>query len=133
MYVCMSWPCILVSLSQGILNTEPSAAPTALVVVNVTSTSFALAWSDPPIDAHNGVIRHFDVILTDERTNLTSRTTVQGREILFQNLLPFTNYTYQISAFTVGNGPLSTAETIESLEDGQLNIYIIIIGINTDS
>ena len=76
-------------------------------------------WSEPPPDAHNGVIRNYEVVLTDQNTGIMSQITTQRTDVQFENLNPFTSYSYQLRAVTISPGPLSNAQLVRTLEDGE--------------
>ena len=102
--------------------TAPSSPPINLNVRQVTSISFILSWSAPPLREQNGLIRHYNVrcihqegdfeILTD---SLTAR--------LITNLRPFYNYTCSVAAVTIAPGPYSSTVLVTTLEDGKILFF----------
>ena len=85
----------------------------------VSSSGFLLLWSVPSMADHNGIIRNYTIIVTEENTGrelvLTSSSTSQRIE----SLHPFYNYTCRVAAVTVGVGPFSLPVTITTAEDGK--------------
>ena len=87
----------------------------------MTSTSFVISWSAPPLQEQNGLIRQYRVrcirleededfeILTDSLT-----------ERFITNLHPFYNYTCSVAAVTIAQGPYSSTTLVTTLEDGEL-------------
>ncbi len=102
------------------IRVAPSQSPTGVFVFNVTATAFQVSWSDPPPDTHNGVIRNYELVLTNQNTGAVSQTSTQRANQLFDNLRPATVYSYQLRAVTVSPGPFSTNAAITTLEDGVL-------------
>jgi receptor-type tyrosine-protein phosphatase Q len=100
------------------LTTAPSSPPINVNIRQVTSISFMLSWSAPPLREQNGLIRHYSVrcihqegdfeILTDSLT-----------ERLITNLHPFYNYTCSVAAVTIAPGPYSSTLLVTTLEDGK--------------
>lgn len=91
----------------------------------MSSTSVSLTWTAPEEDGHNGVIRRYNVFLTDLATNAETvvNTIGSGETITLSNLEPFNTYTVRVAAFTTATGPLSTALEFTTLEDGKLVRY----------
>ena len=73
----------------------------------------------PPAVDHNGIIRNYSVIVTEENTGrrilLTSHTS-SGQRV--DSLHPYYNYTCVVAAVTVNAGPYSTPVTITTAEAG---------------
>ena len=90
--------------------------------LNVQSQLIELAWSPPPLYAHNGEIAHYiisyDELQTGQNSSILSFNTV----VTLGNLHPFYNYTITVAAYTVATGPSSTPLHIQTLEDGEQKI-----------
>ena len=98
----------------------PSSGPT-IVLANATgSTSLYLEWAPPTEESHNGIIRSYSIVLTEEPTgaSLTYETEDTSREI--ESLHPYYRYRCQVHAFTVSRGPPSDPVFIKTLEDGNV-------------
>ena len=101
------------------LTTAPSSPPINLNVRQVTSTSFILSWSAPPLREQNGLIRHYSVRCTHQEGDfeiLTDSLTAR----LITNLRPFYNYTCSVAAVTIAPGPYSSTVLVTTLEDGKI-------------
>ena len=97
----------------------PSSSPTA-VLANVTdSTSIFLEWIPPPNDTHNGVIRFYSVILTEEPTGELLTYVAFSTFKVIQSLHPHYRYKCQVYASTISRGPPSDPIFFETLEDGK--------------
>ena len=97
--------------------TVPSSAPLNVSLVNITSTSVIVQWNPPLPHDHNGLIRYYTITLIEITTNtyLTSNST--DLFIQFENLHPHYDYSFSISAVTIGLGPSNNGMFI-LLEDG---------------
>ena len=107
-------------MKTNILYTSaPLAPPTALIVTNVTSRSVSLSWEPPQVDLHNGVIRHYQIMVSETDTGITSihRTTANTAFILGM-LHPYYSYVFRVQAVTVTAGPFSSPITTVTLQDG---------------
>ena len=104
------------------LTTAPSSPPINLNVRQVTSTSFMLSWSAPPLQEQNGLIRHYSVRCTHQEGDfeiLTDSLTAR----LITNLRPFYNYTCSVAAVTIAPGSYSSTVLVTTLEDGNLRYF----------
>ena len=104
--------------------TAPDDAPQDVVDVSVGSRLIMLSWSPPPAETHNGEIVHYVVTTTEIQTGQITVTMSFNTQTTLGNLHPFYNYTIIVAAFTINIGPPSTSITIQTLEDGE---YIIIV------
>ena len=86
----------------------------------VTSTGFTLSWNAPPVEDHNGIIRHYVIQCTELRSGDVAihTTTDSTAQIMLDSLNPFHNYTCAVAAVTISEGPFSPSITIRTTEDG---------------
>lgn len=110
-----------------LLHLEPSKPPSAVNVLNKTSTTVQVKWSPIPQNLVHGILRgyhiHFKNVnpagFGDVSPNIQS-VGESNTSFLIQGLLKFTAYTIQVSGYTVkGDGPLSNVVTVRTEEDGK--------------
>ena len=103
--------------------TAPSSPPVDLEVDDdeLTSTSFVFSWAAPPLEHHNGLIRHYIVRCTElesgvvfQRLSMNSSTLT----VLIDSLHPYYSYSCAVAAVTVAEGPFSTSVTVATEQDG---------------
>ena len=89
------------------------------IVLSITSTSVSLSWDAPPVELQNGVIRHYQIVAFEVNTNtsLTYRATA-NTAFTVGELHPHYMYRFAVQAVTVATGPLSTAVSVLTLQDG---------------
>ena len=96
--------------------------PQNFTIIEVTSSNILLSWQPPLIHSRNGTITHYSLRCSYD--NLTHFTTMEHLQIqdttyLLSNLLPYTNYSCNVSASTsVGEGP-STNIIVRTEEDSK--------------
>ena len=100
------------------LFTAPSSAPVDLAAAIVSSTSVTLSWDPPPENETNGIIASYIVRYSDGPGSLDVPGT--NTSITIGNLTPFTEYTFNVLAVTVAEGPAASVMTTTS-EDGMQN------------
>ncbi|KAJ8039810.1 Receptor-type tyrosine-protein phosphatase T [Holothuria leucospilota] len=94
---------------------RPTLPPDEVEVRRTSSTHIKFAWNKPPCGSHNGdIIRyHCRLRKKGEIINHTS----SSKRVEFFNLVPFTNYSFEVSAVTaVGEGPYSVPLWIKTNE-----------------
>ena len=98
----------------------PEAAPTTLVVHNITSTSISVSWEAPSTELQNGVIRHYQIVAfeVDTNTTITYRATA-NTAFTVGELHPYYTYQVAVQAVTVATGPLSDPVSVLTLQDGE--------------
>ena len=100
----------------------PNRAPQNLTNNTVSSTFVQLSWSPPPLEYQNGVIRRYNIIITNADTSQRVReTSTDQTSITVYSLHPHYNYTCSVAAYTVGVGPY-TNHPVMMPEDGKLMI-----------
>ena len=111
--------------SSNNLIAVPSQAPIRFTVTPDTSTSITATWQLPPADSRNGIIRGFKLIYRAENPADSQITTLAINDSTMyaktvSGLLGYTNYEFQVLAFTsVGDGPKSAAKVERTKEDGK--------------
>ena len=98
----------------------PGGAPQILQVTAVSSTSITLIWAPPLLDLQNGLLRAYNISVTEVETgNVYTFATVLGTDNLFvvNALHPFYNYNCTVSAFTISTGPAAFVQVI-TLSEG---------------
>ena len=102
-----------------------STAPLDLLVTDVTSSGFNLEW-DPP-SSPNGVIDFYQVeLFTENSLDLPAlnAVNVSSTSYNFTDLAPFTGYSVQVCAYTVGCGDVATLNvTTLGGKRGQASLY----------
>ena len=93
---------------------EPSAPPNDIISDEITSETLALHWSKPPCRTRNGeIVRYeYEFVLTNGAYTISSGETV-SKELTFEDLIPFTTYSFRVAAFTsAGRGNWSDLVSI---------------------
>ena len=98
-------------LSHGLctLVAAVSTTPLDLTATHVTTSGFTLAWNPP--SSPNGIIDFYQVELFAENSldlpalNLVN---VSSTSYSFTGLAPFTGYSVQVCAYTIGCGDIAT-------------------------
>ena len=103
-----------------------SLAPTAsianLTLLTVESVSMTVSWDEVPCNGRNGLITGYYLTYTNITSNTSYTVNITGGDNRMYNLtglIPYTNYTVSIMAYTIdGLGPseFMTQETDESSE-----------------
>ena len=116
-----------VMLSHGMctLFAAASTAPVDLIATHVTTSGFILEWNPP--SSPNGNIDFYQVELFAEN-NLDlpalNPVNVSSTSYNFTGLTPFTGYSVQVCAYTIGCGDIATLNvTTLGGERGQLSLY----------
>ena len=110
----------------------PSGVPQYFTTTKVTANSITFSWLPPLIHLRNGNITHYslrcsyhnstEIIITLEHLQIHDTT------YLLINLLPYTNYFCNISAFTSGGEGPSANTVVRTNEDSKM-VYFLIISI----
>ena len=87
--------------------------------VVVDSRSIRLSWTAPNIGDRNGVIRGYQVNLTEVDTTQMLTYTATNQYLVIQGLHPSYTYWCSVSAFTVATGPFTNTSTVALPEDGK--------------
>lgn len=102
------------------LEDAPSSPPVNIEAVANSPTSVAISWDPPPLQARNGLLRQYSLLITAETPWLqfTEELVVNGTstELNATGLAAFVTYHIQINAHTISPGPLSTALPVTTFE-----------------
>ena len=88
----------------------------------LNSTHIGLVWDPPPEMDHRGIIREYRLNVTELDTGLTFQIASTVTEATIGPLHPYYTYSSIITAFTVGEGPYSSAVVVRTDEDSELFI-----------
>ncbi|XP_066925489.1 receptor-type tyrosine-protein phosphatase F-like isoform X2 [Clytia hemisphaerica] len=103
---------------------DTPSAPENVIVTEVQSTSFVVAWDTPKMP--NGNITNYEVVYKNNGSSTSETSTVSGEnsQIMVPNLAPDTVYFIKVQASTlVGSGPYSEQLTVRTpIEMGNLKI-----------
>ena len=108
---CVHLACksLLVSDIQFLFINSVPSAPLELRAINIGSFGFTLAWNPP--SSPNGIIDFYQVELFAEN-NLDlpalNPVNVSSTSYSFTGLAPFTGYSVQVCAYTIGCGDIAT-------------------------
>ena len=91
--------------------------PTTYVVLRTTEAEL-LSWSAPPLDNHNGIIRHYEVTLVALETGEIHIRTSVALTLTITSLRPYTTYNCTVAAETVAIGPSTTGVLVRTLQTG---------------
>ena len=116
-------------LTECNIPTVPGEAPLDVMGYNSSSTSIVVIWFPPPPDVIFGILRRFEIRyfissqpqLKAYITNLTHT----DRTFEIRGLEEFTNYSIEISAVTIGNGPFSAPIYVFTDEDSKFHCNFI--------
>ena len=104
------------SLLSTVVPTSPPLNP---VGVPVNSRTISLSWEPPPTEEHNGVLRHYIVRIIAVETGrvLQQNSTISSLQVPL--LHPDYTYKWNVSAYTVGEGPRTNLSSVTTPEDGE--------------
>ena len=89
------------------------------MVAVIDSRSVHLSWSPPPPEHHNGVIRQFQINVTEVDTGRAYQLTSFGSSRTVSSLHPFYTYQFSVAAYTVAPGPFSVPSVQLMPQDGK--------------
>ena len=127
---CILFECgSVIKITSGIMIffSAPSAPPEGLVAASVSSTSFVISWSPPPISQQNGIIREYTVNITELQTGTSIILNSTSTSVSVLSLHPYYTYECAVSAYTVGSGPYSEVFTITTSENGTLDFFCFLL------
>ena len=67
----------------------------------------------------HGIIQEYHINLTEQETETLTTYTSTETSIEISRLHPFYNYTWIVTAVTIGEGPYTASDTVMTLEDGK--------------
>ncbi|KAL9950698.1 hypothetical protein ACROYT_G043239 [Oculina patagonica] len=107
----------------GILKpAAPSQAPIGFAVSPLSSTSVNASWQLPPVGSRHGIITGFKLLYRRKSSAADSLTilTIENNSTLTRDvtgLRKYTEYEFQVLAFSYGNGPTSSVQLVTTFED----------------
>ena len=97
--------------------TDPSSQPRLFNATATDTSSLFLQWAPPDAEGVNGIIRHYNISITEVDTGIVSYHISTSFTFTLNELHPFYTYTCTIAAVTIGAGPI-TSLTFQMPEDG---------------
>ena len=97
----------------------PTGAPSDVAATLVTSTTVTVAWSPPSFDLQNGLIRYYNITVTEHETARIIWLLENNTQITVDGLHPYYYYSVQVAAVTIGIGPFSDPVSVQLLESGK--------------
>ena len=98
----------------------PTSAPITPSGYALSARSIYLSWNLPPILERHGIIREYHINLTEQETGTLTTYTTSTTALEIALLHPYYNYTWTVTAVTVGEGPYTTSNNITTFQDGKL-------------
>ena len=100
--------------------TVPVGAPLNPIVIAINSRTLSFFWEAPPEEDHNGIIREYRINITELETGREFQMVSSTTSISVSSLHPYYTYQWAVTAFTVGEGPFSTVQSIVTPQDGRM-------------
>ena len=109
---------------------EPNSSPGEVAATAASSKNISVSWNPVTPDDRNGIIKgyivNYQALPGGDRIpkfrNITSAQQNEKQTLILEDLNEFTNYSITVLAFTIiGNGPASSAQVVETLEDSKFN------------
>ena len=97
----------------------PTLAPQDVVATATDSRTLLMSWVLPPFEHQNGIIREYQVNITERETGRTYYLTTAATSLTVPSLHPFYTYDCKVAAFTIAQGPYSEKLSITMPEDGR--------------
>ena len=115
----------------------PTAPPSAPRVNQIYPRGILLQWGPPPRSGRNGIITRYIVQIKkpsdrkelNKTVDLKNPTFSDSTTIIFNatGLTPYTTYMWRIAAMNhVGTGPFSTFTNVETAEDCECRLIILL-------
>lgn len=107
----------------------PSASPTSLRVMAITSTSAFLLWNPPSIEYRNGIVTGYTVrLIREDPLQQPIVFTTTNTNLTVSSLESFSQYRYTVSANTSqGQGPVANYTSFQTQQDGRLLKLVIVL------
>lgn len=99
--------------------TAPSGSVQNLSGIPLHSQALLLTWMPPPVNEQNGIIRSYEVYVTETETGILKNYTTSSTNITIADLHPFYTYSCVISAMTVSEGPASNPAIVTTPQDSK--------------
>ena len=107
------------------ISAVPGEAPLGVMGYNTSSTSINVTWSPPPPNVIFGILRRFEIrYFISSQPHLKTNLTDTATAVEIRGLEKFTNYSIEVSAVTIGNGPFSTPIYVVTDEDGKFHFTV---------
>ena len=90
-----------------------------MVATATDSRTLLMSWVLPPFEHQNGIIREYQVNITERETGRTYYLTTAATSLTVPSLHPFYTYDCKVAAFTIAQGPYSEKLSITMPEDGR--------------
>ena len=103
------------------ISPAPGTHPTNFTGTALNSTHIYLTWEPPPPDQVNGVIREYQLNVTENATGIVLQYTTNAtdREITVGPLHPYYIYHCSVNAITISQGPYTSEFDIQTEEDSK--------------
>ena len=111
----------------------PGEPPRNVSAQSNSSTSILVEWDPPREEVLYGILRGFriryGVAIDTDITNTTELIPEQQLTYIIENLEEFTNYSIEVTAVTVGEGPYSSPIIVITDQDGELyaNVWLMCV------
>ena len=103
-------------ITERTMEDIPRLAPKSLHIMNVTSRTVTIGWTPVPEDAINGILRHYELIISSFALIIKIEPELTSYSIL--GLKPNTQYTVKMAAETSpGTGPYSDPFSFNTREE----------------
>ncbi len=86
-------------------------------------STLLLSWGPPPSDLQNGIIREYQINITELATGIVRTDAANHLSYLQNELRPYYMYECTVSAVTVGEGPPAMIR-VQQPQDGERVIQI---------
>lgn len=83
-----------------------------------------LSWDSIPDSDQNGIIRHYQVNITETDTGADLSTIAYSTGLTINDLHPYYTYRVLVAAYTIDTGPYSSHVTFQMDEDGKYSQLI---------
>lgn len=101
----------------------PTGEPTVVRLNALNSSAIYISWHPPLYHHRNGIIRNYIVKLSSVKSGHNATYVVYSEEIVISDLDPFSVYSVGVaSENSVGIGPYSRYELVQTLEDGRCSV-----------
>ena len=101
----------------------PTSAPQDPSGYAISSSSISLSWSPPPVLETHGIIREYRINITEQETGTRMTYTSYSTSIDVSLLHPYYTYHWIVTAFTIGDGPYTTFNSVRTLQDGKCTMW----------
>ena len=91
--------------------------------VAVNSRTILLSWEPPPADQHNGVLRHYIIRVIEMETGQVRRYNSTTTSLQVPLLHPYYTYEWNVSAYTVGEGPHTNLSSVRTPQDSEFCLH----------